>query len=317
MNHVEKLNDFLDKASEAYYKGTPFISDKEFDSLADLVGYKKVGYSVGAKQKHKYRMYSLKKHYVGEGEEPNFKDAVSSDKLDGAAVSLLYYDGMLVQATTRGDGETGEAILEHVRYIRGLPDKQFIGDGFIQVTGEVVAPLSTENARNVASGALHLKDPRDVRGKDLRFIAYGVEPSRYATYRDDVEWLQQVGFDTVFDEEWSKHYPTDGLVIRTNNNEEFQSLGYTSRHPRGAYALKNADDVVTLPTKLLDVEWQLGRSGKVTPVAIFEPIEIEGARITKATLHNAGFIEEMDLNIGDTLLVTRRGGIIPQVTGKL
>jgi DNA ligase (NAD+) len=68
---------------------------------------------------------------------------------------------------------------------------------------------------------------------------------------------------------------------------------------------------------LLDVEWQLGRSGKVTPVAIFEPIEIEGARITKATLHNAGFIEEMDLNIGDTLLVTRRGGIIPQVTGKL
>ena len=317
MNHVEKLNEFLDKASEAYYKGTPFISDREFDSLADLVGYKKVGYSVGAKQKHKYRMYSLKKHYVGEGEQPNFTDAVKTDKLDGAAVSLLYYDGMLVQATTRGDGETGEAILEHVRYIRGLPDKQFIGDGFIQVTGEVVAPLSTENARNVASGALHLKDPRDVRGKDLRFIAYGVEPSRYATYRDDVEWLQQVGFDTVFDEEWSKHYPTDGLVIRTNDNEEFQSLGYTSRHPRGAYALKNADDVVTLPTKLLEVDWQLGRSGKVTPVAIFEPIEIEGATITKATLHNAGFIEDMDLHIGDTLLVTRRGGIIPQVTGKL
>jgi len=317
MNHVEKLNNFLDKAAEAYYKGTPFISDEEFDSLCSFTGYKKVGYVPNVKQRHKYKMYSLDKKYQGE-DDTNFSTLyVRTPKLDGAALSLLYYDGMLVQATTRGDGEYGEAILEHVRYVDGIPDKEFIADGYLQITGEMVLPKSVENARNVVSGALHLKDPKDVRGKGLRFIAYGVETSRYSTYTEDMQWLKKIGFDTVCDEEWGINYKTDGEVVRINSNRAYEDLGHTSKHPRGACAIKDPKDVATLPTALLDVTWQVGPSGKVTPVAHFEPITIEGAIITKASLHNAGYVEELELEIGDTLLVTRRGGIIPYITGKL
>jgi len=315
MNGNQKIEEYLDRASKAYYNGTPFISDEEFDYLADKAGYNKVGYkSTKNKQKHLYRMYSLQKFYVGD-KLPEYKDAVSTDKLDGAAISLIYVDGILVQATTRGDGFEGESIIEHVKYIPSIPTQTKLVE-IKQITGEVVAPKEIDNSRNYVSGALHLKDPKEVANRDLHFIAYGIFPAPFLSYSFNMSRLVANGFDTVLDEEWSHKYKTDGIVVRERSEDIYQGWGFTSKHPKGAYALKKASDVVTLPTKLLDVRWQMGPSGKVTPVAIFESIVIDGATISKATLHNAGFIEDLDLHIGDTLLITRRGGIIPYVTGK-
>ena len=129
--------------------------------------------------------------------------------------------------------------------------------------------------------------------------------------------LQKEGFNTVLNIPEEHKYPTDGVVYRLDSNEEFSKLGHTSKHPRGAYARKLSSDVEIKETKLLEVVWQVGSSGKVTPVANFEEVVIDDAKITRATLHNPGFIEDMDLSIGDTLLVTRSGGVIPKVLGKL
>ena len=313
---VDEITVFLDKACESYYEGNPIISDAEFDYLSDLIGYNKVGYTPSKKQEHKFRMYSLQKYY-DESKAPNYIDPVVTPKLDGAAISLLYYNGLLVQATTRGDGIVGENIAQHIKHVPGCIQKTQLGPGFIQVNGEVVAPIEIENARNYASGALHLKDPKEVATRTLLFIAYGAYPYKNDTFLADLSTLEKNGFYVIDNPTWRNKFPTDGQVIRENNNDLFESLGYTAKHPRGAFALKDASDVVTLPTTLTDVIWQVGAGGKVTPVAIFDEIEIDGARISKATLHNAGFIEDLELCIGDTLLVTRRGGIIPYITGKL
>ena len=310
---------FLEKASEAYYTGNPIISDEEFDYLADLVNYNKVGYSSAAvveKGQHKFKMFSLQKFY-NKKDAPSFVDEVVTVKLDGAAISLLYYNGLLVQATTRGDGVEGEKIGHKVHYIPGCLDKAELGPGFIQLNGEVVAPKTVENARNYASGALHLKNAEEIKTRDLKFIVHGTYPYRHDTYEQDLANLEKLGFFVVDNPVWKDIYPTDGMVVRENNNDKYEAYGYTAKHPKGAYALKDASEVATIPTTLKDVVWQVGAGGKVTPVAIFDEVEIEGAKISRATLHNAGYIEELDLHLGDTLLITRRGGIIPYVAGKL
>jgi DNA ligase (NAD+) len=313
---ADELKVFLDRASEAYYTGEPIMSDEEFDYLADLINYENVGYTPEKKHTHKFRMYSLQKYY-DVTKAPIYSNAVITPKLDGAAISLLYFNGLLVRATTRGDGVVGENISEHVKHIPGVLDRISVGSGFLQVNGEVVAPIEIENSRNYVSGALHLKDPTEVKTRDLMFIAYGVYPFITDTFVKDLGTLEKNGFYVVDNPIWKNKFPMDGHVYRENNNDKFEDMGHTAKHPRGAFALKDASDVVTLPTTLTDVIWQVGAGGKVTPVAIFDEIEIDGAKINRATLHNAGFVESLDLCIGDTLLVTRRGGIIPYVTGKL
>jgi DNA ligase (NAD+) len=127
--------------------------------------------------------------------------------------------------------------------------------------------------------------------------------------------LKQLGFNTVLEPELAKIYPSDGIVVRLNNNHQFEQLGYTSKHPRGAYARKERAQHVE--TKLLAVEWQVGKSGKVTPVAILEPVKIGDAVVSRATLNNPGFIEALDLRIGDTVAVARAGEIIPCILHKV
>jgi len=316
---MNKLHKLLDKASEAYYAGRPTIPDYVFDELASGCGYNKLGAPVhGKKSKHLYPMYSLQKYYEDEGKADPLAglDVTTSIKLDGAAISLLYADGILVQALTRGDGIEGQLITDKL-YEHGnlVPLQINLGNVSVQITGEIVAPLHVENSRNYAAGSLNLKDLAEFKTRAIEFFAYQITPSLDPTWSGDMRVLKQLGFNTVLEPELAKIYPSDGIVVRLNNNYQFEQLGYTSKHPRGAYARKERAQHVE--TKLLAVEWQVGKSGKVTPVAILEPVKIGDAVVSRATLNNPGFIEALDLRIGDTVAVARAGEIIPCILHKV
>jgi NAD-dependent DNA ligase len=314
---MNKIEQYLNLASKAYYDGIPMISDDVFDRLADSIGYNKVG----AKQhenifKHYNRMYSLDKYYEDEGVAPlqEYK-TTCTPKLDGAAISLLYIDGDLVRALTRGDGIEGTDITDKMYARRDLVPLTVERKDIHQVIGEIVAPKTVPNARNYAAGALNLKDLEEFKLRAISFFAYGVFPSMHPTFTKDMVQLEFYGFESVYAPELHNIYPCDGLVFRINDNNTFDSLGYTAKHPRGAYAKKERAEAVE--TTILSVEWQVGKSGKVTPVAILEPVMIGDALVSRATLNNQAFIEMLDLQIGDRVGVIRAGMIIPQITHKV
>lgn len=317
MKNVETL---LRRAWVAYAAGNPFMSDAEFDALASSYGFDEFEEGdVAKKVKHAHRMYSLKKVF-DEEPSPITGEQVESPKLDGAAINLYYDDrGTLVQAATRGDGIEGEDITDKVYLLNSVLKKvPFTLEYGIQISGEICAPETVKNSRNYASGALHLKSAEEFkeREKNLTFVAYSVQPPLSETYSRDIELLKNRGFHTILDDGLDI-FPQDGTVYRLDNNADYYNAGYTAKHPRGAYARKQSSDVAVEETVLTEVIWDTGRSGKITPVAHFEPVVIDDATISKATLNNVGFIEEMELEIGDTILVTRSGGIIPKVLGKL
>jgi DNA ligase (NAD+) len=314
---MNKIEQFLDSASKAYYAGSPIISDEQFDRLADSHGYN----SVGAKQhdnkaKHLFQMYSLQKYYEDEGTRPleGIKSIATSVKLDGAAISLLYVDGTLVRALTRGDGVEGQLITDKLLATHLVPHEIPVS-GVVQITGEIVAPVNIENSRNYAAGSLNLKDVNEFKTRALSFFAYGVQPTLCDTFNDDMAELQAYGFSVINEPDLDKIFPCDGVVFRVNDNKQFFELGYTAKHPRGAYAKK--ERAAHVETTLLSVEWQVGKSGKVTPVAILEPVYIGDALVSRATLNNPGFIEMLDLRIGDRVAIIRSGEIIPCILHKV
>lgn len=304
--------DLLDAASKAYYEGVPIMSDPEFDALADSINYTKVGSAGhGNRVKHTYPLYSLRKVFDISEVPFGISKCVVTTKLDGSAVALTYRKGHLVQAATRGDGVYGQDILDKMRAWDKVPSTiRCLSE--IQVVGEVVAPASIKNARNYAAGALNLKSVDEFLTRDLHFVAYGANPL-LATYKADLEFLEDADFRTVLSP--CDEFPEDGKVYRLNDNVEFYNLGYTAHHPRGAVALKDKKEGVT--SKLLGVVWQTGRTGKVTPVAILEPVEIGGALVSRATLHNSAYIEALGLEINCDVEVIRAGEIIPRVVRRL
>lgn len=313
----DQITAFLDRASAAYYAGNPIITDESFDALAQTFAYNKVGATaIGAKAKHAYQMYSLQKHYEDEGASPlsGNRDVSTSPKLDGAAISHLYIDGVYVRSLTRGDGVEGTDITDKFLATNLIP-KTIPVIGVVQVTGEVCAPKHIENARNYAAGALNLKSVEEFKTRAVSFFAYGVYPYINDTYNADMMYLSSLGFGTIKDPELHNIYPCDGVVYRVNSNQLFDELGYTAKHPRGAYALKERQEAVE--TQIIDVEWQVGKSGKVTPVAILEPVMIGDASISRATLNNVGFIETLGIEIGDTVAIIRSGEIIPKILYKV
>lgn len=311
---MNKVEEFLNIAARSYYAGSPIITDNQFDNLAESTGYN----TVGAKQHghieaHYYPMYSLQKHYEDEGVNPlaNYTNKTSTPKLDGAAIDLLYINGVLVRVLTRGDGKEGTVVTDKFLETNLVPHSISL-PGIVQITGEIAAPSHVENARNYAAGALNLGSVDEFRTRAVAFFAYSVTPTQTDTYRKDMKVLTIEGFETVYSLGITEVYPTDGLVIRLNNNKEFEAMGFTSKFPRGAYALKVRGKAVE--TTLLDVEWQVGKSGKVTPVAILAPILIGDAVVSRATLNNGAFIAALGLYIGCTVGVVRSGEIIPQIT---
>lgn len=313
---MNTLIEFLDKASNYYYRGVPIISDEVFDRLADSCDYKKVGAPVGDSVAHLYPMYSLQKHYEDQGDNPlkNHKNLCVTYKLDGAAVSVLYVNGFLSRVLTRGDGREGKDVTAKFLATNLIPHQIPVLEP-IQIVGEVAAPSHVENARNYAAGALNLNSVEEFKTRAVSFFAYGVYPYQEATYDRDMKTLTYWGFTTVQSSGLEQVFPTDGVVFRVNDNKTFDELGYTSRHPRGAYAFKTRGECVE--TTLIGVEWQVGKSGKVTPVGILEPVMIGDAQVSRATLNNPGFIQALGLQIGDTVAIRRAGEIIPEIVHKV
>jgi len=306
------LKDFLDHAAECYYQGTPVISDEEFDSLAHKYSYSEVGHTTSGGTAHTYKMYSLQKYFDLEDAPDNLEDYIATPKLDGAAVSILYVNGLLAMALTRGDGVKGQDITDKVRLLVPNEIKQL---GTVQITGEVVCPSSVTNARNVAAGSLNLKDIEEFKTRPIQFVAYDIQGDvSIGMWQNAMSLLQAQGFNVVTTFDFAK-YPTDGTVYRIGNYKDFEKMGYTAHHPRGAFALKEQKEGVV--TKLLDVVWQVGKSGVVSPVAILEPILIGDATISRATLHNIEYIRELDLEIGCSVEVIRSGEIIPRIVRRV
>ena len=320
---MEKVKEQLRKASKAYYKGEPIMSDAEFDKLAEISGFNEVGTSTQKNRfNHAFRMYSLQKVFENEHTEKKpLKDYIEkvtwTPKLDGAAVSLLYINGELERALTRGDGKQGIDITGHMKHLVPNTLNRNVYKFCVpltQITGEVVAPSSIKNARNYAAGALNLKDYGEFVNRDIRFIAYGVEPLTIGSYQKELCGLGSTGFDTIIDSDWLE-YPSDGMVCRIDDQIAYAERGWTSHHPRGAYALKRIQKGVE--TTLIDVVWDTGKSGVVAPVGILDPIEIDGAKVSKATLHNMAYIEGLNLEIGCRVEVIRSGEIIPKIVRRI
>ncbi len=273
-------------------------------------------------------------------------------KLDGLAVSLLYENGILVQGATRGDGETGENITENVRTINSIPLK-LTGDNIpetLEVRGEVYMPKASfealnkkareqgektfVNPRNAAAGSMRQLDSRITASRNLAMYCYstgrivGAElPEKHS---DALQQLADWGFRICpdskvvtgakgcleyFDEIGAKRdelsYDIDGVVFKVNSLELQQQLGFVSRAPRWAIAHKfPAQEEMTL---LKEVEFQVGRTGALTPVARLEPVFVGGVTVTNATLHNMDEIERKDVRVGDTVIVRRAGDVIPEV----
>ena len=305
------MKEFLDKACTMYYEGYPILSDDEFDMLADKHQYNAVGYKVTDAVPHTYRMYSLKKCFDLTNAPLSIEDCIETPKLDGAAVSLLYVEGLLQLALTRGDGIQGRDITDKMRLL--VPEEISITN-LVQITGEVVAPSSVPNARNFASGSLGLNDLEEFATRPLAFVAYGQERVVNRNYDATLEGLERIGFNTALSFDCID-YPTDGTVYRLRDNFEFEKMGHTSNHPRGAFALK--EQKMGEITTLIDVVWQLGKSGVVSPVGILDPIEIGGATVSRATLHNIEYIRDLDLEIGCQVEVIRSGEIIPRIVRRV
>lgn len=314
---MENINALLRRAALSYYNGKPMMSDAEFDRLSELCNFEEVGHS-GGKIKHYYQLFSLQKVFENEISTKNpfetyKKPVVVTPKLDGAAVSLLYVEGKLHRALTRGDGKKGIDVTEHLK-TRVPHSIHPNSPSVVQITGEVVAPKAIKNSRNYAAGALNLKDTKEFETRELLFIVYGVQPYIKETWTQDMNLLSGWKFWTVVENEWTQ-YPHDGYVFRVDSNEDFENFGYTAHHPKGAYALKRRQKGVK--TILVDVIWSVGKSGVVAPVAILKPVEIDDAIISRATLHNTAFIRDLNLEIGCEVEVIRSGEIIPRIVRRV
>lgn len=320
MNY-EELKNLIKKHCHLYYDlSAPEISDAEFDSLYDQLeqveknqGWKaadsptiRVGGSAG-KVKHPYQLYSLRKVY-DEAEVDSFYD-VETPKIDGANLTLIYKKGKLRLALTRGNGEMGDNILHLAKEISNIPQNISSKLDLIVINGECVTDNDVENYRNYVSGALGLKDSDEFRQRNIIFIAHDYLGTDLS-YKMRMKLVKNMGFLTALDEK-AKQYPTDGIVYRIDSYAKCVELGYTSKYPKFAVALKPKGVDVAVTT-LQSVEWAVGRTGTVNPTGVISPVVIDDATISRVTLHNIGIIEEHNLGLGDTIEIERAGGVIPK-----
>ena len=292
----------------------------------------------------------VKKIILAENIENNSKELeyILELKLDGLSISLIYENGMLVQAVTRGDGQVGEDVTENIREIPTVP-KKLKENVSLEVRGEIILPISSfnrinqeredegedvfANPRNAASGTIRQLDKTIVaeRGLDC-YLYYLVNAENYGikTHLESIEYIEKLGFKTTkifekytdfkkleeaidkwHDDRKKLDYETDGLVIKVNNFSLYETLGYTTKSPRWAIAYKFPAEQVK--TKLMDVTFQVGRTGVITPVAELEAVNLSGSVVKRASLHNFDEIRRKDIKIGDNVIVEKAAEIIPQV----
>lgn len=350
---IKYLVSELNKHTGFYDTGKPIISDREWDNMYfELIELEqewkyilpdsptqKVSYTIVnelQKVKHNHPMLSLDKTKDIE-EIKSFvdnKDWIAMLKLDGLTCSLLYEDGRLIRAETRGDGEVGEDITHNAMVISSIPKRIPYTDTLI-VDGEIICMLDDfkefegeyKNARNFASGSIRLLDSNECAKRKLTFVAWdmirGYEKT-CNTLNKKLGHLLELNFEIVpftiigtIEEsvEWLKNqaqnYPIDGLVFKWNNCEEYESAGRTNHHFRGGLAFKFYDELYE--TKLTDIEWTQGKTGTLTPTAVFETVQIDGCDISRASLHNISIIKKLGLTNNCTVKISKRNEIIPQV----
>ncbi|TRM11578.1 NAD-dependent DNA ligase LigA [Lentibacillus cibarius] len=269
-------------------------------------------------------------------------------KIDGLAVSLTYEDGKLVRGATRGDGTTGEDITSNLRTIRSIP-LSIPEQSTMEVRGEAFMPHQSflklnearkangdepfANPRNAAAGSLRQLDPKIAAKRHLDIFLYSVgewEAGSLKSHSERLEYLEELGFKT--NPEWRKcatiddviafvryweqkrpdlDYEIDGIVVKVDNLEQQEALGFTAKSPRWAIAYKfPAEEVLTT---LRDIELSVGRTGVITPTAILDPVRVAGTTVKRASLHNEDLIREKDIRLGDTIVIKKAGDIIPEV----
>ena len=364
-----------------YVKNSPVISDREFDDMMhQLIELEKkhpeaydansptqrVGSDLSVEfmsVKHRYPMLSLANTY-NRADVQAFYDRVKSGlkgqefsiccelKFDGLSISLIYHDGSLVRAVTRGDGQFGDDVTVNVKTIRTIP-LVLNGSGFpndFEIRGEVLMPwksferlnrqraqegsVAFANPRNAASGTLKSKNSAVVAERNLDAYLYYLLGEQLPTdsHYENMQRVSQWGFKVshemklvstldeimAYIDYWDKErynlpVATDGIVLKVNSLQQQDLLGYTAKTPRWAIAYKfQAERAMT---KLEEVTYQVGRTGAVTPVANMEAVHLAGTAVRRASLHNEDIIRSLDLHIGDMVYVEKAGEIIPQVVG--
>lgn len=319
------------------------------DSPTVRVGYEAVDEL--PKERHETPMLSLAKTKSREElqEWLNGKTGLLSWKLDGLTIVLTYRDGGLEKAVTRGNGEVGEVVTGNARMFRNLP-MTIPYRGELILRGEAVITYSDfeklnreiedeqakyKNPRNLCSGSVRQLDNQVTAGRNVRFYAFSLvqaDVDFHNARKEQFAFLQEQGFDVVeyrevepdtildnisYFEEKIKTYdvPSDGLVLTYNDMAYGASLGRTAKFPRNSIAFKWADELKE--TTLLEMEWSASRTGLINPVAIFEPVELEGTTVSRASVHNVSIVRGLKLGIGDRITVYKANMIIPQIAENL
>lgn len=370
----KELTNRLNKYRDAYYNHSdPLVTDAEYDALFDKLKKmeqesgivlsnsptRTVGYEVKSKLtkvKHDIPLLSLDKTKDTNDLIKFIKQnsCIMMFKYDGLTVELIYNDGQLVQASTRGDGYIGEDITHNAKTFKNIP-LSIPYKGFLRVVGEAIIhkddfqfindnlPAGEKpyaNARNLVSGSVRQLDNKICANRNVHFMpwdileglddectSYRYEKLMYCVdigfncpnmiiykYTPDNEQLDS-DIETLRQRAIDAGIPIDGLVVKYDSIEYFKQKGGTSHHNNDGIAFKFEDE--TEKTVLREIEWSLGRTGQLTPVAIFDPVELEGTVITRASVHNLSYLKDFDLNIGDEIEVYKANMIIPQILKNL
>jgi DNA ligase (NAD+) len=274
-------------------------------------------------------------------------------KIDGLAISLTYEDGVLARAATRGDGRVGEDVTQNLRTVGSIPLRIEKAPPFVEVRGEVYLPIAEfkalnerraeageptfANPRNSAAGSIRQLDPKITAERPLSVWCYGLGATRgldLASHSEEIEWLRERRFkvnpDTAHHAEiesvvercrwWEERreqldYEIDGVVVKVDERALWRELGVVGREPRWAIAWKFPPTTAT--TKMLDVVWNVGRTGHLVPFAMLEPVHVGGVTVSTATLHNEEDLARKDVRVGDEVVIMRAGDVIPQVVSPL
>jgi DNA ligase (NAD+) len=366
MHTLQQLNSKLDEARKAYYAGTPIMSDAEYDVLEQqLAGMAKtlgvttsvlstVGTDVEGRIPHLRPMRSMANVYsieelIAWATNLGWPELTVGKKRDGISGSLIYDNGVLIQALTRGDGDAGESILPQVKATRSIP-QGIEAPGIVEVRGELVIRQSTMerinvdlvaaggkpyvSTRNLVAGTMKLKDLDEVTRREVQFIPWEVTGTQLLPdsanalldFASRMEWgfqrcpvriaktpatLRQAITDGLEDIKADTEIASDGLVIKVNSRKLREQLGVGTKFANYQVAFKAQN--ARAESILRSVEWQVGRLGKLTPVATIDPVMLAGAQVTHATLNNFTWIQEMGLKIGSRVMVVRSGDVIPQI----
>lgn len=278
---------------------------------------------------------------------------VVEPKIDGLSVSLEYENGSFVRGSTRGDGFIGEDVTANLKTIKSIPLKLKENLPYLEVRGEVYMPVSVfeelvksqedngeapfKNPRNAAAGSLRQKNPKIAAQRKLDIFVFNVQQidgKKLTSHKQSLDYLKELGFKVISDytrvnsyEEISEcineigenrgkySFDIDGVVVKVDDFAQRERLGATSKVPKWAVAYKFPPE--EKKTKLIDIEVNVGRTGAITPVAIFEPVMLAGTSVSRATLHNQNFIDEKDIRIGDEIMVRKAGEIIPEVISSI